>query len=69
MQGSRPVSGRAGDPGYNESDIPKLLEGPKMRASRAFMSLLHLDSDSIEDYFILKLKERAPTHADKIITR
>ena len=33
------------------------------------MSLLHLDSESIQDYFILKLKERAPTHADKIINQ
>lgn len=57
-------------PGYNESDIPKLLErAKKCGASRAFMSLLHLDSDSIEDYFVLKLKERAPTHADKIINQ
>lgn len=55
-------------PGYNESDIPKLLErAKKCGASRAFMSLLHLDNESIQQYFIQKLNERAPTHAEKIL--
>jgi DNA repair photolyase len=56
-------------PGYNESDIPGLLERAKESgASRAFMSMLHLDSDSIEDYFVLKMHERlSPTAVTKII--
>ena len=56
-------------PGYNESDIPGLLEKAKESgASRAFMSMLHLDSDSIEDYFVLKMHERlSPTAVTKII--
>jgi len=48
-------------PGYNESDIPGLLERAKeCGATRAFMSLLHLDTDSIEDYFVRKMHERLP---------
>jgi DNA repair photolyase len=56
-------------PGYNESDIPGLLERAKEAgASRAFMSMLHLDSDSIEDYFVQKMHERlSPTAVTKII--
>ncbi len=56
-------------PGYNESDIPGLLEKAKEAgASRAFMSMLHLDSDSIEDYFVLKMHERlSPTAVTKIV--
>jgi DNA repair photolyase len=56
-------------PGYNESDIPGLLERAKESgASRAFMSMLHLDSDSIEDYFVQKMHERlSPTAVSKII--
>ncbi len=56
-------------PGYNESDIPGLLERAKESgATRAFMSMLHLDTDSIEDYFVQKLHERlSPTAAAKII--
>lgn len=55
-------------PGYNESDIPKLLErAKKCGASRAFMSLLHLDKDSILEYFLQRLREKIPTKADKII--
>ncbi|MCA1590246.1 MAG: radical SAM protein [Acidobacteria bacterium] len=57
-------------PGYNESDIPGLLEKAKdAGATRAFMSMLHLDSDSIEAYFVQKLHERlSPTAAAKIIS-
>src|SRR5262249_40447232 len=48
-------------PGYNEPDIPKLLERAKEAgATRAFMSMLHLDTDSIEDYFVQKMNERLP---------
>ncbi len=56
-------------PGYNESDIPGLLERAKESgATRAFMSLLHLDTDSIEDYFVEKMRERLPpTRVEKII--
>lgn len=56
-------------PGYNESDIPKLLERAKAAgASHAFMSMLHLDSDSIEEYFVAKMHERlSPTAVTKII--
>ncbi len=56
-------------PGYNESDIPGLLERAKEAgATRAFMSMLHLDTDSIEEYFVQKMHERlSPTAAAKII--
>ena len=56
-------------PGYNESDIPGLLERAKTAgATRAFMSMLHLDTDSIEEYFVQKMHERlSPTAVSKII--
>ena len=56
-------------PGYNESDIPGLLERAKESgATRAFMSMLHLDTDSIEEYFVQKMHERLPpTRVTKII--
>lgn len=56
-------------PGYNESDIPGLLERAKESgATRAFMSMLHLDTDSIEEYFVQKMHERlSPTRVVKII--
>lgn len=56
-------------PGYNESDIPKLLERAKAAgATRAFMSMLHLDTDSIEAYFLQKMNERLPaTRVAKIV--
>ncbi len=56
-------------PGYNESDIPGLLERAKESgATRAFMSMLHIDSDSIEQYFVQKMHERLPpTRVTKII--
>ncbi|MBX3242957.1 MAG: radical SAM protein [Acidobacteria bacterium] len=56
-------------PGYNESDIPGLLERAKESgATKAFMSMLHLDTDSIEEYFVQKMHERlSPTAAKKII--
>lgn len=56
-------------PGYNESDIPGLLEKAKgSGATKAFMSMLHLDTDSIEEYFVQKMHERlSPTAAKKII--
>jgi DNA repair photolyase len=56
-------------PGYNECDIPGLLEKAKENgATRAFMSMLHLDTDSIEQYFVAKMHERlSPTAVKKII--
>ncbi|MBV9215090.1 MAG: radical SAM protein [Acidobacteria bacterium] len=56
-------------PGYNESDIPGLLEKAKENGAKsAFMSMLHLDTDSIEAYFVAKMRERLPaTRVDKII--
>lgn len=56
-------------PGYNESDIPGLLERAKEAgATRAFMSMLHIDTDSIEEYFVQKMHERLPpTRVTKII--
>lgn len=56
-------------PGYNEPDIPGLLERAKESgATRAFMSMLHLDTDSIESYFVEKMHERLPpTRVTKII--
>ena len=56
-------------PGYSESDIPKLLERAKNAgATHAFMSMLHLDSDSIEEYFVAKMHERlSPTAVKKIV--
>jgi DNA repair photolyase len=56
-------------PGYNESDIPGLLERAKESgARRAFMSMLHIDTDSIEEYFVQKMVERlSETRVTKII--
>ena len=56
-------------PGYNESDIPGLLERAKESgATKVFMSMLHLDTDSIEEYFVQKMHERlSPTAVKKII--
>ncbi len=56
-------------PGYNESDIPKLLERAYNCGARsAFMNMIHFDTDSILDYFLQKLHERvSPTRAQKII--
>jgi DNA repair photolyase len=56
-------------PGYNESDIPGLLERAReCGATRAFMSMLHLDSDSIEQYFLQKMEERlSPAAAAKVV--
>jgi len=56
-------------PGYNEPDIPKLLERAKQAgATHAFMSMLHIDSDSIEEYFVQKMHEHLPeTRVAKIL--
>lgn len=56
--------------GYNDADIPTLLEKAKENgATRAFISLLHLDKDSIEQYFTEKLREKLPTQANKILNQ
>jgi DNA repair photolyase len=55
-------------PGYNEADIPKLLERAReCGATRAFMGMLHLDNESIEEYFLEKLHEKIPTKASKVV--
>jgi DNA repair photolyase len=55
-------------PAYNDADIPILLEKARNAgATRAFINLIHFDSDSIEDYFVQRLKEKLPTKADKIL--
>lgn len=54
--------------GYNDADIPKLLEkAAGCGATKAFMSLIHFDTDSILDYFIRRLHEKLPTKAEKIL--
>lgn len=54
--------------GYNESDIPKLLEKAKENgATKAFINLIHFDTDSILEYFTQKLHEKIPTKAAKIL--
>jgi DNA repair photolyase len=56
-------------PGYNESDIPKLLKKAKeCGASLTFMSLLHIDTDSIEEYFLKRMREKlSPQKMQKIV--
>ncbi len=56
--------------GYNDSDIPLLLEkGREAGATKAFINLIHFDTDSIEQYFTEKLHEKLPTKADKILNQ
>jgi DNA repair photolyase len=56
--------------GYNDSDIPALLEKAcAAGATKAFINLIHFDTDSIEQYFTEKLHEKLPTHADKILNQ
>ena len=56
--------------GYNDSDIPTLLEKAKEAgATKAFINLIHFDTDSIEQYFVEKLYEKIPTKADKILNQ
>jgi DNA repair photolyase len=55
-------------PSYNESDIPALLEKAKENgATRAFMSILRLPTESLRNYFISRLGEKLPTKKDKIL--
>ncbi len=54
--------------GYNDSEIPLLLEKARENgATRAFMSFVHFDNQSIEDYFREKLVAKIPSKADKIL--
>ncbi len=54
--------------GYNDADIPLLLEKARESgATKAFMGMIHFDTDSIEEYFTAKLYEKIPTKADKIL--
>ena len=54
--------------GYNDSDIPLLLEMARENgATKAFINLIHFDTDSILEYFVERLKEKLPTKADKIL--
>lgn len=56
--------------GYNDSDIPVLLEKAREAgATKAFLNLIHFDSDSIEQYFVQRLREKLPTQAEKIINQ
>lgn len=57
-------------PSYNESDIPALLEKAKENgATRAFMTLLRLPTESLREYFIARLNEKIPTKADRILNQ
>ena len=55
-------------PTYNDADIPTLLERAREAgATKAFVNLIHFDSDSIADYFTQRLREKLPTKADRIL--
>ncbi len=54
--------------GYNDQDIPQLLEKARANgATKAFMGMIHFDTDSIESYFVQRLHEKIPTKAEKIL--
>jgi DNA repair photolyase len=54
--------------GFNESDIPALLQkAHSCGATKAFMTMLRLPTESLQNYFVSRLKENAPTKADKIL--
>ena len=56
--------------GCNDSDIPTLLEKARESgATKAFINLIHFDTDSIEQYFTEKLYEKIPTKANKILSQ
>jgi len=55
-------------PSYNEAQIPSLLERARESgATRAFMTLLRLPTESLRAYFTERLEERLPTKSDKIL--
>lgn len=56
--------------GYNDADVPALLEKARANgATKAFINLIHFDTDSIESYFVEKLHEKIPTKASKILNQ
>jgi DNA repair photolyase len=55
-------------PSYNESDIPALLEKAKSHgATKAFMTMLRLPTESLQNFFVSRLEEKLPTKKDKIL--
>lgn len=55
-------------PGYNDNEIPEVLrKARECGATKAFMSLVHFATESVEAYFLKRLRENLPTKADKII--
>ncbi len=55
-------------PSYNDSDIPALLQKARnCGASEAFMTMLRLPTESLQNYFVARLEENAPTKANKIL--
>ncbi|HEX8288419.1 MAG TPA: radical SAM protein [Pyrinomonadaceae bacterium] len=57
-------------PSYNEPDIPALLEKARENgATRAFMTILRLPTESLREYFIERLHERIPTKAERILNQ
>ncbi len=57
-------------PSYSEPDIPALLEKAKENgASRAFMTLLRLPTESLREYFTSRLEEKIPTKKDRILNQ
>jgi DNA repair photolyase len=55
-------------PAYNDAQIPALLERAREAgATRAFMTLLRLPTESLRAYFIARLEERLPTKTEKIL--
>lgn len=57
-------------PTYNDSDIPALLEKAREHgATRAFMTMLRLPTESLQNYFVTRLEEKLPTKSGKILNQ
>lgn len=57
-------------PGYNDEEIPAILKKAReCGATKAFMSLVHFATESVEEYFLEKLYEKLPASAEKIENR
>lgn len=57
-------------PNYNEADIPALLEKAwNCGATKAFITMLRLPTESLQNYFVSRLEERLPTKKDKILNQ
>jgi len=55
-------------PGCNDADIPALMQKAReCGASEAFMTMLRLPTASLQNYFVSRLEENAPTKANKIL--